>query len=303
MTSLYRRFQSKRDSVLAKIDYVQAESARWRALFKALAAPYSVLRAMGLSPQLAATMLLAMIGGGSYVAVDAVMEGKSFSRGDAGVYLAPDDIPAFYDESDNTLLLSLGSVPVDSVSIDGVDVGTAYTGSTLPSGETNAVFVGGLPASAGFNETFLEIGHLTVETWRCLELTIEESEIYQLTVKWMLSDGQSMSAVPGTPRSRRVGGGNRADAMTTSGGYYDQVRIEAGTSGVNGQVDTMTLSNFSTAGGPCVISRIKAGVVDIESGIIGGDSDLATKALKIQSSVVFNSFTNTDNVEEAMAAP
>ena len=38
-------------------------------------------------------------------------------------------------------------------------------------------------------------------------------------------------------------------------------------------------------------------------GEIGGDTNLATKAFQVETSVIYKSFINTDNVEVSMAVP
>ena len=61
-----------------------------------------------------------------------------------------------------------------------------------------------------------------------------------------------------------MGGGNsQADSLVTSGGTYDRIWIQAPTSGVNGRVQKMTLSNLYTKGGICSLSKITAGTVEI----------------------------------------
>ena len=57
--AFYRGVIRRRDWVLAKIEYLQSESGKWKALFSTLKAPYSFLRLMGLSPQMATGLLLA----------------------------------------------------------------------------------------------------------------------------------------------------------------------------------------------------------------------------------------------------
>jgi hypothetical protein len=91
--------------------------------------------------------------------------------------------------------------------------------------------------------------------------------------------------------------------MITSDSYYDQLKITAATSGVNGKIDVLRLSNLYSKGGGCIIDRVKAGTVEITLNEIGGDSDLATKAFEIETSVIYKSFSNVDNVEVEMAAP
>lgn len=301
---LYRSIQAKRDWLLARIQYLNSESAKWRTAFNILKSPYSFLRAMGLSPQMAAGLLFA----GSTVSAGVVvnetlLDGPSFKRGDPGIYDAPSDAPIFYTKGDNTLRLNLTEVPVEAVILENASIGTAFAGSTLPTGEVNVLEVGGLPDSPGFSETFVEMGHLIIQKNRCTKLQITNTEAYELNVKWNASDGQSISPSPGTPRARAIGGGNRSKGMVTSGGTYDQVKIQATKSGVNGRADFFTVSGLLTKGGPCVFDRIKAGIIDILYNETGSGDGLAHKDFTISTSTVYASFTNTDNVEIAISPP
>jgi hypothetical protein len=302
----YRAMGRRRDWLLAKIEYVNAESARWRTAFNVLKSPYSFLRMMGLSPQMAIGLLAVGSSAGSAVVVnETVFAEPSFAAGDPGVYEAPLDTPIFADAQYNTLRLDLGATSVGNITIENVSLGTAYTGSALPSGESNVIYVGGIVASSNptFNQTYLEVGTLIIDRWRCERLDISDSEIHTLIVSGNASDGQSISAVAGTPRNRGIGGGNRADDMTTSGGVYDMLKITSASSGVNGKVDVLRLSNLYSKGGACTIKYIKAGTMEVTLNEIGGDESLATKAFTIATSVIYKSFTNTSNVEISMAVP
>lgn len=302
----YRGLMAARDWLLAKAALLEAESAKWKTAFTIVKAPYSLLRSFGLSPQMATSLLLAgTVAGGGVVVNETLLEGRSFSRGDAGVYAAPLDRPISYSDDSNTLRIDLATTPVGEISISSVTVGTAYTGSTLPSGETNVIIVGGLPTvvDPAFTETFLEVGHLIVDRWRCTQLKLSNIEVHTLNVTYNASDGQSIAPVAGTPRARAIGGGNRADSMTTSGGYYDQIKITAATSGVNGKVDVLTLSNLYSKGGACVLDRIKAGVIDITLNEVGNGDGFSTKDFTIATTVVYKFFTSTDNVEVSISPP
>jgi len=135
-------------------------------------------------------------------------------------------------------------------------------------------------------------------------LILKEIEVHTLNVKYTSSDGQSISAVPGTPRNRGIGGGNRADSMTTNGSYYDQIKIlAAAESGVNGKVDVMTLSNILSSGGSCVLSRIKAGTIDVLFNEVGNGDGFAAKDFVIQDTVIFQNYVSVGNVEVAIAPP
>jgi hypothetical protein len=260
---------------------------------------------MGLSPQMAIGLLAVGSSAGSAVVVNEVFAEPSFAAGDPGVYNAPLDTPIFSGEEYNTLRLDLGATSVGNITIENISLGTAYTGSALPSGESNVIYVGGIVASSNptFNQTYLEVGHLIIDRWRCERLDISDSEIHNLIVSGNASDGQSISAVAGTPRNRGIGGGNRADDMTTSGGVYDMLKITSASSGVNGKVDVLRLSNLYSKGGACTLKYLKVGTMEVTLNEIGGDENLATKAFTLATSVIYKSFTNTSNVEVSMAVP
>ena len=302
----YVSMGKRRDWVLAKASYLQEESGKWRAVFTVAKMPYTTLRACGLNPQAAVALLVAgSTAGGAVVVNETVFAERSFSAGDPGVYNAPVDTPIFAGEEYNTLRLDLGTTSVGNITIENVSLGTAYTGSALPSGESNVIYVGGIVASSNptFLQTYLEVGHLIIDRWRCERLDISDSEIHTLIVSGNASDGQSISAVAGTPRNRGINGGNRADDMITSGGYYDMLKITSASSGVNGKVDVLTLRNLYSKGGACTIKFVKAGTMEVTLNEIGGDESLATKAFTIATSVIYKSFTNTSNVEISMAVP
>jgi len=301
---LYRAFKARRDWVLGKIEYLQTESTRWRTLFNLVKSPYLLLRAAGLSPQMAMGLLVVGGGvGGGVVVNETVFADRSFSRGDAGVYSAPLDTPTFYSDSDNTLRVDLGTTSVGEIIIENVTVGTAFTGSTLPSGQSNVIQIGGTAASSGFTATWLEVGHLIIDRWRCTSFSMTDIEAHTLNIRFNASDGQSISPVAGTPRARGIGGGNRADSMMTSGGTYDQIVIGAPTSGVNGKVDVLRLSNLLTKGGACVLSRIKAGTIDVEFMEVGAGNGFATKEFVVASSTIYKVASITDNVEVSISPP
>ncbi len=301
----YETARRWRDWVLAKVEYLQSESQKWKALFTTLKLPYSALRMMGVSPNMAVSMLVAGSAVGGGVVVAEVMEPPSFSRGDSGVYSAPLDIPVFYEEGNNTLRLDLGSTPVGLIEIDSVTVGTAYANSALPANEVNAVILTGLPTTTepAFTGNYIEIGHLIIDRWRCTQLTLDEVEAHTLNIKYNASDGQSIAPMAGTPRQRAIGGGNRADAMVTSGGYYDQIKITSSISGVSSQVDVMKLSNLYTKGGPCVLKRLKVGTLDLVYNETGAGDGFAAKDFIIGTSVTYKVFNNVDNVEVSISPP
>lgn len=302
--SFYRMMCRRRDWTVAKVEYLNSESGKWRGLFTTLKLPYSGLRAAGFSPQMAVGLLaLGGTAGGGVVVNETLLAERSFGRGDSGVYSAPADIPTSYSDSDNTLRVDLGATAVGELTIENVTVGTAFAGSTLPSGQTSVVTVGGTATSTGFTATWLEVGHLIVNRWRCTSFLMSNVEAHTLNIKYNASDGQSISPVAGTPRARAIGGGNRADSMITSGGTYDQIVIGAPASGVNGKVDVLKLTNLQTKGGACVLNRIKAGTIDVEFLEVGAGNGFGTKEFVVATSTIYKVANITDNVEVSISPP
>jgi hypothetical protein len=72
---------------------------------------------------------------------------------------------------------------------------------------------------------------------------------------------------------------------------------------VNGKVDRLILSNLYTKGGPCALSRIKAGTLEIILNEIGAGDGFASKDFTIATSVIYKTFTNEDNVEVSISPP
>ena len=308
----YKRTTVWRNWLLAKVAYLNEESAKWKMTFKIMASPYSLLRAAGFSPQMAVGLLFAGSTVGTGVVVnETVFAQRSFERGDSGVYAAsvmgnnaPLDVPTSYNESENTLRIDLGSTPVREITIENVSVGTVFTGSALPSGEANVVQISGNAAASGFNATRLEIGHLIFKNSRCKKLTLTDIQAHTLVVRGNASDGQSLAPSPGTSRMRAIGGGHQqADAMNTNGGTYDRIWIQAPSSGVNGKIGTLTLSNLYTKGGDCVLSRMNVGTIEILLNEVGMGNGFSTKEFTISTTVTAANITVEDNVEVTIAEP
>ena len=304
----YNKVKVWRDKILDTINYLQSESAKWKALFTTLKAPYSLLRAMGLNAPQAASLLFAGSVATTGVVAAEVMEGRSFSRGDSGNYAASVvggilDVPTSYEEGDNTLMISLGNTPVREITIENVSVGTVFTGSALPSGQQNVVDIGGNVVTGGTN-TRLEIGHLIFENSRCKKLELVDVNSHTIKIIGNASDGQSIAPSPGTARMLAIGGGHhQAESMVTSGGTYDRIQIQAPTSGVNGRVGILRLSNLYTKGGICALYKLTLGTLEILTNEVGEGNGFATKEFVVATSVTGANITITDNVEVSIAEP
>jgi hypothetical protein len=296
--AFYRMLGRRRDALVVKVEYIHTESAKWRAMWTGLKAPYSALRYFGLSPQMAIGLLaLGGTAGGGVVINETLLSERSFSRGDSGVYSAPADVPTSYSEGNNTLLVQLGAVPVGSIVISAIDLATSYANSTLPSGQTNAIEIGGSAALSNY----LEIGHLIIDRWRCETFRMEHTEAHTLEITGSVADGLSISPVPGVVRKRAVGGGLRAESMSVANSTYDQIRITAPTNAVNGQVDVLRISNLATRGGGCLISRVKAGTITIEYLTVGAGNGLSLKDLVVATSTTYSVANISENVEELVS--
>ena len=322
---IYRGVVKGRNWLLAKISYLNEESARWKATFNVLKSPYSLLRACGFSPQMAVGLLFAGSTVGTGVVVnETVLADRSFKNGDAGVYAAPLDTPsaaleemlAFRKENkdDNTLRIVLGVVPVREIKIENVSVGTVYANSALPASTSHtssggtaatstAILIGGTVVSNG-TDTFLEIGEMILEKSRCSQLYFDNTTAHTINVVGNASDGQSINVTPGTSRMRAIGGGHhQAEAMVTSGGSYDRIHIDAPTSATNGKIGKLHLSNLYTEGGACVFDRMKIGTLTIELNEIGIGNGFDSKEFKIHQSVTAANWNVSDNVEVSIGTP
>ena len=321
----YRKVAVWRDWLLAKINYLNEESAKWKTAFRIIMSPYSFLRMMGFSPQMAIGLLaVGSTAGGGVIVNETILSDRSFANGDSGIYAAPANLPSATledtmawrkdNKNDNTLRIVLGAVPVREIKIENVSVGTVYANSVLPSSTSHtsvggtaatssAVLIGGTVIANG-TSTFLEIGELLLEKSRCSWLYFDNTTAHTINVLGNASDGQSINQTPGTSRMRAIGGGHhQADAMLTSGGSYDRIHIDAPTTAVNGKIGKLTLSNLYTEGGACVFDRMKIGTLTISLNEIGVSDGFDDKDFKIHQSVTAANWNVSDNVEVDIGVP
>jgi len=309
--TIYRELVEFRDWLFEKIEYLNGESAKWRRFFNVMKSPYSLLRSFGLSPQLAITLLVGAGATGTAVGVAEVIQERSFSNGDAGIYLAPSNLPnedleremAFRkDGPDNTLRVILNETPVEEVNISNVNLGTSFASngqpSALPSGKTEAILIDG-------NGTRIEIGKLTFSRNSCKTLNLENINANKVTIKDNQADGLSIyqSATSTQPNLRVSGGNFMSDLLTTEGGTYDRLWIaplDSMTTSVT-RVNTMILDNIVSSGGTCDLKKLNIGELVIEFNRIGGDSSLVTKAFTVSSTVKSANWAVTGNIEVLMA--
>jgi len=310
----YRKLRAGRDWLIAKVEYLNGESAKWRRTFNIMKSPYSFLRMMGFSPQMAVGLIAVGGTAGTGVVVnETILAERSFANGDAGIYAAPHNTPdptleatmkwREENEEDNTLRIVLGTTPVREIKIENVSVGTVYTNSALPSGKTEVMLIEGTDVSGG-TATRLEIGELIFEKNRCKELEFDDIKAHTINVIGNASDGQSINTSPGTARMRGIGGGHhQAEAMVTSGGLYDRIWIDAPTSAVNGKIGKLHLSNIYTKGGPCVLRQMDIGTLTIQLNETGAGDGYATKDFEIKAGVTGANWNVTDNVEVSISEP
>ena len=310
----YRKLIAGRDWLFEKIEYLNSESKKWRTAFNIAKSPYTLLRAMGFSPQMALGVLTVggSVGGG-VVVNETILAERNFTNGDAGIYAAPNNIPSETLESammfrkenkeDNTLRIVLASTPVSEIGIYDVTIGTAYTSSTLPSGKAEAVLVEGTDVSGG-TATRLQIGELVVEKSRCKSMDFSDINAHTINVIGNASDGQSISQTAGTARMRAIGGGHhQAQAMVSKGGTFDRIWIDAPNSGVNGKVDKLILSNLWTKGGTCTFRQMDIGTLTIKLNEVGQGNGFDSKEFTIATTVTAQVWNVTGNVEVYIAEP
>ena len=341
--SAYRKVCSWRDWLFAKIEYLNGESAKWRRAFNIAKSPYSALRFMGLSPQMAIGLLVAGSTATTAVTVNEVTQSKSFSNGDSGVYDAPSDVPLALNTKDlpspivqalseeNTLAVSLGSVPVREIKLDDISIGEIYKGSagsdagntsvipsvcdaTNPAKSGNAkcpaILVTGIPAIAASGDTpaqvatRIRIGQMEVSTSRCKTMQFEDIDVHTLELHHLVADGISVYQTAGTaPRRTQLLGSHSSENMNTSGGTFDRLLVIAGTSGVSANIGTLSLKNIFSKGSSCIFKNLDIGVLKILENEVGHDNNLATKDFKILNSVTSRNWSLIDNFELNLTEP
>ncbi len=310
----YRKLRAGRDWLFDKIEYLNSESKKWKMAFNIAKSPYSLLRALGFSPQMAVGLLTVSSTVGSGVVInETILAERSFTAGDAGIYAAPNNIPSETLESammfrkenkeDNTLRIVLAATPVSEIGIYDVTIGTAYTSSTLPSGKAEAVLVEGTDVSGG-TATRIHIGELTIEKSRCKSMDFSDINAHTINIIGNASDGQSISQTAGTSRMRAIGGGHhQASAMITRGGTYDRIWLDAPNSGVNGKVDKLILSNLWTKGGSCTFRQMDIGTLNIKLNEVGQGNGFDSKEFTVATTVTAQVWNVTGNVEVSIAEP
>ena len=309
--TIYRELVEFRDWLFNKIEYLNGESAKWRRFFSVLKSPYSLLRSFGLSPQLAVTLLFGAGVTGTAVGVAEVIQERSFANGDAGIYLAPTNLPSEELErelawrkdnpSDNTLRVILNTTPVNRLSITSVNLGTSFASngqpSALPSGKTEAILIDG-------NGTRIEIGKLTFSRNSCKTLNLENINANKITIKDNQADGLSIyqTATSTQPNIRHSIGTFGADLLETDGGTYDRLWIAPLDSMTSSKtkINELVLENIVSSGGTCDLKKLDIGELEITWNRIGGDNSLLTKAFTLSTTVAAASFDVSGNIEVLM---
>jgi hypothetical protein len=308
---LYKDLKRLRDWIFNKIEYLNSESTKWRRFFTVMKSPYSMLRAFGLNPQMAIGLLAVGGTAGTAVAVNEIVIERSFENRSPGIYSAPGEYPDEELEklmawrkdnpNDNTLRIVLGTTPVEEITISNVSVGTAFSGSALPSGKTEAILIEG---KSGMN-TRLEIGELVFERNTCKTLTLSDINAYKVVVQHNISDGQSIAQTIGTSRDLRISGGNfMAKKLSTEGGLYDRIWLDSGSlTSTNAKINKLNLSNIVSKGGTCVIRQADIGLLTIQYNQTGHDQNFATKEFEVQSSTKASIWEVNDNREVLLTEP
>ena len=309
---IYQDVKAFRDWLFNKIEYLNGESAKWRRFFKVMKSPYSLLRGMGLNPQMAIGLLAVGGTATTAVAVNEIVVERSFSNGSPGIYAAPSEFPSETLEKemawrkdnpdDNTLRIVLGNTPVEEINISNVSIGTAYTGSTLPSGKAEAILIEG---KAGTTAR-LEIGQLLFERNTCKTLTLSDVNAHKVVIKENIADGLSIAqTLTSTLRNLRVSGGNfMADLLQTEGGTYDRIWLDTGSlTNTNAKINKLVLSNIVSSGGTCVIRQADIGELTVQFSQIGHDSNLATKEFTVESSTLASIWEVNNNYEVLLSEP
>ena len=302
----YKELVLFRDWLFEKIEYLNSESAKWRRFFNVLKSPYSLLRSFGLSPQLAIALLVIGTASGTAVAVNEVIQERSFANSSPGIYSAPSDLPdeelekrmAWRKDNpdDNTLRIVVGAVPVETISISDVSINN-YTNSELPTGKTEALLVDGKTVG-------IDIGELVYERVTCKQMTVTNVNAHKIVIKENISDGQSIAQTSGNQRDLRISGGyDMAKELKTEGGRFDRIWLDTDTATSTPKINKLVLSNIVTKGGTCELKNLNVGLLTIQYNATGHDQNFSTKEFTIHTSTKANIWEVTNNIEVLLLEP
>ena len=302
----YKELVLFRDWLFEKIEYLNSESAKWRRFFNVLKSPYSLLRSFGLSPQLAIALLGIGTASGTAVAVNEVIQERSFANSSPGIYSAPSDLPdeelekrmAWRKDNpdDNTLRIVVGAVPVETISISDVSINN-YTNSELPTGKTEALLVDGKTVG-------IDIGELVYERVTCKQMTVTNVNAHKIVIKENISDGQSIAQTSGNQRDLRISGGyDMAKELKTEGGRFDRIWLDTDTATSTPKINKLVLSNIVTKGGTCELKNLNVGLLTIQYNATGHDQNFSTKEFTIHTSTKANIWEVTNNIEVLLLEP
>ena len=316
----YRKLRAGRDWLFHKIEYLNSESKKWKMAFNIAKVPYTILTKAEFSPQMAISLLA--VGGtvGSGIVVnETVLKDRTFEAGDAGYYSSnnptgniniPDETleqALQRQDSDNTLRIVVKTVPIQSVIVENLSIGTAYNSSTLPTyaaNTGNALIVEGTNSSTLSIVTYLEVGELIFEENRCDKLILRDIETHSIELIGNSADGLSISQTVGTGRQRAIIGGHfQSKSLRTEYGLFDFFHLSADTNGKNGKIGKLHIKNVVSKGGACLLNRIKADTVKIHKNYVGADSNLATKDFVVEGTVSAVHWTAEDNIEMLISPP
>ena len=302
----YKELVLFRDWLFEKIEYLNSESAKWRRFFNVLKSPYSLLRSFGLSPQLAIALLGIGTASGTAVAVNEVIQERSFANSSPGIYSAPSDLPdeelekrmAWRKDNpdDNTLRIVVGAVPVETISISDVSINN-YTNSELPTGKTEALLGDGKTVG-------IDIGELVYERVTCKQMTVTNVNAHKIVIKENISDGQSIAQTSGNQRDLRISGGyDMAKELKTEGGRFDRIWLDTDTATSTPKINKLVLSNIVTKGGTCELKNLNVGLLTIQYNATGHDQNFSTKEFTIHTSTKANIWEVTNNIEVLLLEP
>jgi len=316
----YRKLKAGRDWLFDKIEYLNSESKKWRVAFNIAKLPYTILTKAGFSPNTAIALLFSASTVGSGIVInETVLKDRTFENGDAGYYSSnnatgniniPDETleqALKRQDSDNTLRIIVKTVPIQSVIVENLSIGTSYNSSTLPSYATNtgnALIVEGTNSSTLSIVTYLEVGELIFEENRCDKLILRDIETHNIELIGNSADGISVTQTVGTGRQRAIIGGHfQSKSLRTEYGLFDFFHLSADTNGKNGKIGKLHIKNVVSKGGACLLNRIKADTIKIHRNYIGADSNLATKDFVVESTVNAVHWLAEDNIEMLISPP
>jgi hypothetical protein len=191
---------------------------------------------------------------------------------DAGIYShLPDDVRADIPDAPESNEGNSLYHRISGARINVLQVGSTSSQISLgkPTSQDYALHITSDSAS-----TPIYIETVIIDGLECTDLTVQNSEVYNLSVHDNTASGVTLSQISTSTVSNILFGSLRGvfDFGVATGPSYDRVIIDGGSVGAD--IKLLKIHNVQTFGAPCLIEYVKVGKMEIKNSRFGNGSGI-----------------------------